>query len=77
MNLKDEMEYTVYGYLDNQEKPGKATKYSKEITKIVFNNLLEKKWRQMAQLKIAAITEEELEKLGYVKKDEDEGRIIA
>jgi len=77
MNLKDEMEYTVYGYLDKQEKPGKATKYSKEITKIVFNNLLEKKWRQMAQLKIAAITEEELEKLGYVKKDEDEGRIIA
>ena len=75
MNLKDEFAYYIYKYLDGEVKPGKATKYSKDIAKIIFDELIKPKWREMARLKLETMTEEMLNDMGYVRRD-DEGEAV-
>ena len=76
MNLKDEMEYKMYDYLEKHVKPGKATKYSKDLSRIMLDNLLEPTWRNAARIFIESATVEILREMGYEKRDDDR-RIIS
>jgi len=70
MNLRDEMQYDFYKVLERYVKPGLATSISKVLAQNTFDSLMDK-WRQVCKINIQQITAEELEKMGYVKKEND------
>lgn len=65
------IEEKIYKEAKKYTSHKRALKFSNEIKKLIINE-----FQEQIKLQIATMADEEIRKMGYIKKDEEDRRII-